>query len=269
MSAARSRCCLSFRPELKEAMDLGITLFAGEAKAVSRICCGPRIAARCNRSTTSMKDLPSLEGRADALPAAPRRGAAHERCGARALDAGRGCRYCAASAPSSTCRAASRAARSADDVEQLVRANLAQGVHNFFITDRQPCAQPELGGDVRPTDPDAARRRPAHHIRRHQVDTMAHRTRLHREGGPGRRQRGCSSCLREHQPRLPEGRAEGQNAHHAVSQMLQAWHRVGRADITRVTCLGFPGGLRAGIDRARHPASSSRSCRSTYSSSSS
>ena len=32
-------------PELREAMDLGITLFAGEAEGGSRICCGPPIAA--------------------------------------------------------------------------------------------------------------------------------------------------------------------------------------------------------------------------------
>jgi len=60
---------------------------------------------------------------------------------------------------SSMSRGVSRVWRDADDVERLVRANLAQGVFRFFITDDNFCAQPQLGGDLRPADRDARARR--------------------------------------------------------------------------------------------------------------
>ena len=64
-------------------------------------------------------------------------------------------RTSARSAPSSTCRGASRAAARADDIEEIVRANIAQGLLPVLHHRRQFRPQQGLGADPRPADPSA------------------------------------------------------------------------------------------------------------------
>ena len=40
------------QPDLQEAIDLGITLYAGELEAAATVCCVTPPTARCSRSTT-------------------------------------------------------------------------------------------------------------------------------------------------------------------------------------------------------------------------
>ncbi len=65
------------------------------------------------------------------------------------LDAGRGARSSAASAPSSMCRAANRATATADDIEGIVRANAKQDITALLHHRRQLRAQQELEADPR------------------------------------------------------------------------------------------------------------------------
>src|SRR5262245_8880515 len=129
--------CLAMLPELpvelREAMDLGITLFAGEAerRLEELLCAAYR--GELKPLYNFMSDLPSLEG--EAVPYLPV-DVGRRTMGVRtSFDAGRGCPF-----PCSFCtiinvQGRKSSARSPDDIERLVRANLAQGVHKFFIAD--------------------------------------------------------------------------------------------------------------------------------------
>ena len=112
------------------------------------------------------------------------------------FDAGRGCPFLCSFCTIINVQGRKSRSRSADDVERLVRANLAQGVHNFFITDdnlarnqnwepifdRLIAMREEEGLDIKIVA---------------QVDTDAHKhPRLHREGGPRRASTACSSAWR-------------------------------------------------------------------------
>ena len=114
--------------------DLGISMFAGEAEGrldgVLRDAADGTLKPLYNY----MNDLPGIERHADAVPAAASSSSAPP-APTRASTPAAAARFNARSAPSSTCRAASRASASPDDIEQIVRDNWAQGIHKFFITD--------------------------------------------------------------------------------------------------------------------------------------
>ena len=123
----------------------------------------------------------------------------------------------ARSAPSSTCRGRKSRRRSPDDVEKIVRANLAQGVAQLLHHRRQFRAQQGLGGDPRPADPAARSGEDAdrhHHPGRHAVPQAPE---LHRER---RRRRGQARLHRagEHQSGEPDGRQEAAEQDHRIPQ---------------------------------------------------
>jgi len=129
--------CLSMLPELpaelKEAMDLGISLFAGEAEGrldlVLRDACNGSLKPLYNY----MADLPSLEGVPMPILPATR----VKRTGGKitTFDAGRGCPFLCSFCTIINVQGRKSRRRSADDIEQIVRRNLAQGINRFFITD--------------------------------------------------------------------------------------------------------------------------------------
>ena len=80
-------------------------------------------------------DLPALGGAVHAVPAAAIRSRKTHRQSSPPSMPGAAVRSSARSAPSSTCRAASRAAASPDDVEHILRQNCEHGIDRFFITD--------------------------------------------------------------------------------------------------------------------------------------
>lgn len=120
-------------PELQEAIDLGISLFAGEAEgrfdSVLRDAWNGTLKPLYNY----MDDLPSLDGAT--LPILPalqiKRTGGH----LTSFDAGRGCPFLCSFCTIINVQGRKSRRRSVDDVEQIVRANLAQGVDRFFITD--------------------------------------------------------------------------------------------------------------------------------------
>jgi hypothetical protein len=129
--------CLSMLPgippELKEAMDLGISLFAGEAEGRLELVLRDAWNGTLKPLYNYMADLPSLEGVPMPILPATR----VKRTGGKitTFDAGRGCPFLCSFCTIINVQGRKSRRRSADDIEQIVRSNLAQGINRFFITD--------------------------------------------------------------------------------------------------------------------------------------
>ncbi len=130
--------CIAMLPEmqadLQEALDLGISLFAGEAEegrldSILRDACAGRLQPIYN----FMNDLPSIEG--VPMPILPK-ARVHRTVGTvTSFDAGRGCPFQCSFCTIINVQGRKSRYRTADDIEQIVRGNLAQGINDFFITD--------------------------------------------------------------------------------------------------------------------------------------
>ncbi|MDP8981818.1 MAG: radical SAM protein [Acidobacteriota bacterium] len=129
--------CLSMLPELppelKEAMDLGISLFAGEAEGRFEEVLRDAWNGTLKPLYNYMADLPSLDGATMPMLPASR----IKRTGGHltSFDAGRGCPFLCSFCTIINVQGRKSRRRSADDVEQIIRGNLAQGINRFFITD--------------------------------------------------------------------------------------------------------------------------------------
>src|SRR4051812_22054641 len=120
-------------PELVEAMNLGISLFAGEAEGRLDEILQAAYRKDMKPMYNFMKDLPDMEGAA--TPYLPKE-VVRRTAGLRtSFDAGRGCPFLCSFCTIINVQGRKSRSRSADDVEALVRANMEQGVHSFFITD--------------------------------------------------------------------------------------------------------------------------------------
>ena len=130
--------CLAMLPELpadlREAMDLGITLFAGEAEGRFEAFLRAAYARSLEPLYNYMSDLPNLDGAGPALSAARGRRAAMPPCRG-TFDAGRGCPFLCSFCTIINVQGRKSRYRSPDDVEHLLRKNLAHGIRHYFITD--------------------------------------------------------------------------------------------------------------------------------------
>jgi Radical SAM superfamily len=129
--------CLAMLPELPPdiaaARDLGVALFAGEAEGRLAAVFADALAGRLKPIYNYMNDLPGLQQQVTPfLPIDIIRGYSESQG---AFDAGRGCPFQCSFCTIINVQGRKSRWRDADDVEQLVRANIAQGVHRFFITD--------------------------------------------------------------------------------------------------------------------------------------
>ncbi len=129
--------CLSMLPEippeLREAMDLGISLFAGEAEGRFETVLRDAWNGTLPRLYNYMADLPSLEGAT--LPILPASRIKRTGGSLTSFDAGRGCPFQCSFCTIINVQGRKSRRRSADDVERIVRQNLSQGINRFFITD--------------------------------------------------------------------------------------------------------------------------------------
>ena len=129
--------CLAMLPQmpddLKEAQALGISLFAGEAEDRLELVLRDAAAFALRPLYDFMKDLPSIEAAPTPFLPIDRVG----RTGGRvtSFDAGRGCPFQCSFCTIINVQGRKSRFRTPDDVEAIVRANLAQGVRSFFITD--------------------------------------------------------------------------------------------------------------------------------------
>jgi len=121
-------------PEMREAQALGITLFAGEAEegrldAVIRDAWAGTLAPLYN----FMDDLPSLQG--EPPPILPRKHVRRTSGSLSSVDLGRGCPYQCSFCTIINVQGRKSRFRSPDDLEEIIRENVAQGIKRFFITD--------------------------------------------------------------------------------------------------------------------------------------
>jgi radical SAM family protein len=120
-------------PALREAQAMGLAVFAGEAEGRLDEVLRDAHAGQLKPLYNYMNDLPNIEG-------APFPILKHERLkrtgGAiTSFDAGRGCPYQCSFCTIINVQGRKSRRRSADDIENIVRSNAAQGVFRFFITD--------------------------------------------------------------------------------------------------------------------------------------
>lgn len=120
-------------PDIQEAIDLGIYIFAGEAEGRLEGVLQDAYRGELKPVYNFMSELPDLQGApTPILPAATIRGYINSRA---SFDTGRGCPFQCSFCTIINVQGRKSRYRSADDVERIVRANHAQGVTWFFLTD--------------------------------------------------------------------------------------------------------------------------------------
>ena len=120
-------------PDLDQARAMGVSLFAGEAEGRLDLVLKDAAAGELKPLYNFMADLPHIEGTPIPLITALR--AWRTAGGVTSFDAGRGCPFQCSFCTIINVQGKKSRRRSPDDIEQIVRANVAQGLHSFFITD--------------------------------------------------------------------------------------------------------------------------------------
>ncbi|HUL89830.1 MAG TPA: radical SAM protein [Pseudolabrys sp.] len=130
--------CIAMLPELppdiRAARDIGISFFAGEAEE-GRLDSVLRDAwnGQLKPIYDHMKDLPTLAG--EPPPFLPRKHVSRTSGSLSSIDLGRGCPYQCSFCTIINVQGKKSRIRSADDLEKIIRENVAQGIKRFFITD--------------------------------------------------------------------------------------------------------------------------------------
>jgi radical SAM superfamily enzyme YgiQ (UPF0313 family) len=120
-------------PDVRRAEAMGVSLFSGEAEGRLGKVLMDASAGTLEPLYDFMNDLPNLEGVATPLLPAER---VKLTAGATtSFDAGRGCPYQCSFCTIINVQGRKSRWRSPDDIERIVRVNVAQGLHSFFITD--------------------------------------------------------------------------------------------------------------------------------------
>ena len=121
-------------PEIRDAQELGISLFAGEAEdgGLDQVLIDAWSGA-LKPLYNRMEKLPSLQGQP--LPILPEKHVRRTSGSLSSMDLGRGCPYQCSFCTIINVQGQKSRFRSADDVERIIRENYAQGIRRFFITD--------------------------------------------------------------------------------------------------------------------------------------
>jgi pyruvate-formate lyase-activating enzyme len=241
--------CLAMLPELppdlREAQELGICLFAGEAEGRLDDLLRDSDAGRLPPLYNFMKDLPGLE--TQPLPFLPLSNVRRYLGHVASFDAGRGCPFSCSFCTIINVQGRKSRYRTADDVESLIRANAAHGIKSFFITDdnfarnknweaildRIIMLRHEQGMKI--------------HLNM-QVDTCCHK--IPNFVAKAARA-GCTKVfigLENINPDNLKGASKGQNQITEYRAMLQAWREV-RVLTFAGYILGFPDDTVASIER--------------------
>ncbi len=120
-------------PELQEAMDLGIALYAGEAEDGLEPLLRDAAAGTLQSLYNHMANLPNLAN--VPIPWLPPDRIARTAGRMTTFDAGRGCPFQCSFCTIINVQGRVSRRRTPDDVEAIIRRNAAQGVQSFFITD--------------------------------------------------------------------------------------------------------------------------------------
>ena len=120
-------------PELREAVDLGITLYAGEAEEHFAAFLQDIHAGTAKPIYNYMNDLPNLQDQT--IPYLPRNLVQRYDGVIASFDAGRGCPFQCSFCTIINVQGRKSRWRGADDIERIIRQNAAEGITRFFITD--------------------------------------------------------------------------------------------------------------------------------------
>ncbi len=120
-------------PDLQEALDIGVTLFAGEAEDHFEGLLRDAASGTLKPVYNVMHDLPGLQSQVP--PLLPEAIVRRYEGSISSFDAGRGCPFQCSFCTIINVQGRKSRWRDADDIEKLIRANHDQGVTSFFITD--------------------------------------------------------------------------------------------------------------------------------------
>lgn len=120
-------------PDVQKARDMGVSLFAGEAEGRLGQVLKDAYYDQLLPFYNFMDDLPNIEGVAS--PVLPAERIKRTAGATTSFDAGRGCPFACSFCTIINVQGRKSRRRSPDDIEQIVRMNIAQGLHSFFITD--------------------------------------------------------------------------------------------------------------------------------------
>lgn len=230
-------------PDVQKALDLGVSLFAGEAEGrLAQVL----IDASENKLApvyNFMDDLPNIENVATPLLPAER---VHLTAGATtSFDAGRGCPFACSFCTIINVQGRKSRRRSPADIEKIVRANVAQGLHSFFITDDNFARNKDWEAildkliDLRETE----KLNISFII---QVDTLCHKLPNFIEKSKRAGVKRVFIGLENINPDSLLGASKRQNKITDYREMLLAWKRVGIVTYCGYI-LGFPGDTQESI----------------------
>lgn len=232
--------CLAMLPglttELQDAVDIGISLFAGEAEGRLEMVLKDAYRRDLKPIYNYMLDLPDLENAPTPvldIKLVKRTGGAQA-----SFDAGRGCPYLCSFCTIINVQGRTSRYRSADDVEKIIRSNYESGIRRFFITDDNFARnrnweaifdgiinlRKDIGSDFNIVI---------------QVDTICHRISNFVEKAVCAGTKRVFIGLESINPESLKGAQKGQNRITEYRKMLQAWRR--RKVVTQAGyILGFP-----------------------------
>jgi radical SAM superfamily enzyme YgiQ (UPF0313 family) len=118
---------------VQEMTDLGVSVFAGEAEGRLEGLLKDAVAGQLQAVYSFIDALPHMEGQP--LPIIPLEQIKRVIGHTTSFDAGRGCPFQCSFCTIINVQGRKSRRRSADDIEAVIRANVAQGVYAFFITD--------------------------------------------------------------------------------------------------------------------------------------
>jgi radical SAM superfamily enzyme YgiQ (UPF0313 family) len=224
-------------PFVARAEAMGVSLFAGEAEGRLAQVLRDAAANRLEAVYNFMHDLPGLE--AAALPLLPGERIRRTMGANTSFDAGRGCPYQCSFCTIINVQGHKSRRRSPEDIEAIVRANVAQGFHSFFITDdnfaRNKDWEPILDRLIHLRE--VEKMRIGLTI---QVDTLCHRIKNFIEKCARAGVRRAFIGLENINPDSLTGAKKPQNKITEYRKMLLAWKKAGVLTYCGYI-LGFPG----------------------------
>ena len=224
-------------PEIEEALELGVSIYAGEAEGRFEEVLRDAYHGTLKPIYNFMDDLPSIEG----VPAPILPSKWVRRTGGRqsSFDAGRGCPFQCSFCTIINVQGRKSRYRSPDDIERVIRENVAQGVKRFFVTDDN-FARNSRWEEILDRLIELRRREGLKFNLALQVDTLCHRI-------PGfidkSRRAGVKRVfigLENINPDSLVGAKKRQNRITEYRKMLQEWRNAGIITVAGYI-LGFPG----------------------------